>query len=727
MSTSSADGWSLLLDLSTISKPVSPDEHGLFIGNGKIGLLSSFDSFDMESCMITTQLKYYNGQYKSVMLEPFYMTHVKFFDNDASKVNIEIQNQSLDMKGAVFKNQGHVTRLQDQAQVSVECDTYTPYQLPFCIVQSYTIRPLTDMAEFDLFHEPYAKDSIIDVEYNNNVVYNEKFNSNQGIYLLSGKGRARNNGEQVAAGSVYLFDTGTDAQNLGYNMYRADVNRCYNKFRISNMQAGVAYKFHIVSSILTSADFDSPGEEVKKIVLNILNRAPGTGALLKVRAEHVNMWSDLWKTDLRVIAKSGITMGEGDKIKRLQKGVRYSLYNIFSCMRENINLEVNPLNLSVIDYDGSVLYNGDIWLIPILLLLKPEMARGLLEYRYHMLTVARQLASGYGYKGSKFPYLNDSVGYKNSLYYDIAAPLSLFNTALISINVWNYFRISHDRDWLMSRGYPILKENADFFASRIERDSDGTFHLRNVVALDNQESSDKNAFTNNLVKLALRFAIEASYELTYHVKETWMESYYNLDISYVKDSYNTPTGKMMFDVDDLPTSKYSIMEPLLNLLPYYAYLYWLPEMGHGPVNIKENLDLYLGKLKPGAEDHPYNLASAAVCYGQYAQYEQQYVQQYEQYLYEFLDNYSIGIWKHLAFSDKRNDLIMNSILLFILLQGMSKLNIHGGVAETRFYYEEMRVTGETSANMPKSWNKIRVSGKGERILNVCTTNILTYT
>lgn len=728
MSSLSDDGWSLLLDLE-VETPTQ-DDRGLFLGNGKIGMITSFDSFDMDNCMITTQLKYNNGQYKSVMLEPFYMTNVRFFDNDPTLSSLSLKKQSLNMYSAIFKNGGTVTKNNSIESINIECDTYTPYQLPFSIVQSYTIIPNQDMLEFDFFHEPYAKETVIDVEFNNNVIFSQNFSPDQGVYLLSAKGRARVSGEQIAAGSVYIFETsdspGTSYKNLGYNVYRNDNNRCYNKFRFSNMVANKTIKIHIVSAILTNSDFESPLEEVKRIVLNILNKGVGAQAVNNVRSEHVNQWVKNWTTNVRISPKPALPPYTGGKIKSLQRGITYSLYNIFSSLRENINLEVNPLNLSVIDYDGSVLYNGDIWLIPILLLLKPDMARALLEYRYYMISVARQLAAGYGYKGTKFPYTNDTVGYKNALYYDLSGPLSLFNTALISINVWNYFRVSRDRDWLISKGYTILKENADFFASRIEKDNGGTYHLRNVISLNDHESLDNNMFTVNLVKLALRFALEASYELTYYAKEIWTDSYYGLSFLYIIEPGGVISGKLLYDKDDTPNQKYKIVEPLMNLVPYYSFLFWQPELGHGPPNILDNINYYLNKIELGSELHPYNLASLAVCYGIYAQYDKTYTANYESTIYQLLDTYSKGVWKHLGFKGMHNDLTMNAILMFMILQGGSNLNIEGGVARTRFYYEEMRIQGLSSANLPNTWSRIRVTRIQEKLITSTTTNILPY-
>jgi protein-glucosylgalactosylhydroxylysine glucosidase len=711
---------------SNAGTPISADEPGIFLGNGKVGMTTSFDQLDVQNTMITTQLRYYNGSYKANIVDPFYTNHVKFFDNKPENVTMTMREQSLNMFTAIFTSKHTVTETVSNKTIDVECDLYTPRQLPFCTVQTLKLTPTQDMSELLFFHEAYTKDNITDVEYNNNVIYNETINPDKGLYILSGKGRTRNTSDVVVCACAYLMEMPeSDYENLGFNIYRNDLNRCYNKFKLKNLIAGTQIKIHIVSAHMTSFDFEGPGEEVKRIVLNIANKASTmTEVAARVRSDHCAWWADLWETDITIAPKVGITVEEADELNYLKRHIRFSLYNIYSSVRENVNVEVNPLNLSVIDFDGSVLYDGDLWLIPLLLIMKPDVARALLEYRYKLIDIARQLAAGYGFKGAKFPYVNDSIGYKNALYWDTVGPMSVFNTALISINVWNYFRITRDRDWLQSKGYVMLKDNADFFASKIDKDADGSFHLRNVVGVNGVESADQNAFTNNLVRLALRYCIEASYELSYPVKSRWQECYYGLPVLF----HGVPNNQVIkYDVNATDASLYNIIEPLFNLIPGYSYLFWVPEASHNRTAIRANIDYYAPKVQPSTQHHPFNIALLACCYGQYAQYDSNYVANYKVKLYEFLTCHTSGIWGNLTTQNKKkNDVVLNAILVCMLVMGMCQVTVAGGVAETRFYYEEMRVTSLTSANMPPTWRNVKVAGTGTNLGTLQTTNTLYY-
>jgi hypothetical protein len=723
--------WTLSISSSNLPISDASSEPGMFIGNGKIGIITTFEKkIDVARTMITSELKYGSGGYRANIIEPFYVNNIKLFDNKENSVTYSPTSQHINMFNAVFTCSQIVSEVATGKSVSLEYDIFTPRQLPFCIMQTVRITPTSSMPHLDLFHEVYAKDNIVDAEYNNNVIYNESISPNKGLYILTGKGRTRLSEDVVVSATGYLIELPENEYgNLGFNVYRSDPNRCYNKFRLNNLMAGTTYKVHLVSALMTSFDFSRPLEEVKRIVLGIASKADtAVGVANTVRSDHTYQWTELWRTDITVTPKTGITMSEADEINTLKRHMRTSLYNIYSTVRENVNVEVNPLNLSVIDYDGSVLFDGDLWLIPLLLMIKTDIARTLLEYRHNMMTTARQLAASHGYKGSKFPYINDSVGYRNALYWDTAGPMAVFNTALISINVWNYFRISKDKDWLRTKGYSMLKDNADFFASKVQQDPDGTYHLRNVVGIGGLQSSDHNTFTNNLVRLALRCAIESSFELSYPVKEAWNNCYHNLPFLYHTNTSNLHIPEVLkYDAGSSSISTYDILEPLFALTPYYNKLYFAPELYHSSTSILKNLEFYETLAKPGMENHPFNIALTCTLYGNYTQYDPTYAHIFKRKLGEYLDTHVHGKWGHLSKDPmKNNDLVLSAILLFMVLQGATQMKIVGGVAESRFYYEDMRLTAPTSANMPHTWRNVRVTNTGINGKAFIVTNSLYY-
>ena len=68
-------------------------------------------------------------------------------------------------------------------------------------------------------------------------------------------------------------------------------------------------------------------------------------------------------------------------------------------------------------------------------------------------------------------------------------------------------RWTGDEAWLQTDGAPLMIDTARFWAARVEPDSDGSVHIRNVIGPDEyHESVDDNAYTNRLVVWHLRAA-----------------------------------------------------------------------------------------------------------------------------------------------------------------------------------------------------------------------------
>ncbi|MFT4786526.1 MAG: trehalose/maltose hydrolase-like predicted phosphorylase, partial [Cellvibrionaceae bacterium] len=88
-----------------------------------------------------------------------------------------------------------------------------------------------------------------------------------------------------------------------------------------------------------------------------------------------------------------------------------------------------------------------------------------------------------------------------------------------------YYQVTKDKEWLASRGYPVLKEVADFWVSRTDLNDDGSLSIRNVVGADEYaEGVDDNAFTNGVAKVALGYAAEAARELGLIADPNWEET-----------------------------------------------------------------------------------------------------------------------------------------------------------------------------------------------------------
>lgn len=92
-------------------------------------------------------------------------------------------------------------------------------------------------------------------------------------------------------------------------------------------------------------------------------------------------WADFWETDIEI---------EGDP--EAQRAIRAMLYYLRTSIDPGQNRSVAPMGLSSTTYFGHVFWDADIWVFPALMLLDPERARSLTNYR---LALADQAHKNY--------------------------------------------------------------------------------------------------------------------------------------------------------------------------------------------------------------------------------------------------------------------------------------------------------------------------------------------
>jgi trehalose/maltose hydrolase-like predicted phosphorylase len=74
---------------------------------------------------------------------------------------------------------------------------------------------------------------------------------------------------------------------------------------------------------------------------------------------------------------------EGDA--QSQQDVHSMLYHLYSFSREGTALSPSPMGLSGLGYNGHVFWDTDLWMFPAVLVLHPEIAKSMVEYRYQRL------------------------------------------------------------------------------------------------------------------------------------------------------------------------------------------------------------------------------------------------------------------------------------------------------------------------------------------------------
>jgi len=171
------------------------------------------------------------------------------------------------------------------------------------------------------------------------------------------------------------------------------------------------------------------------------------------------------------------------------------------------------------------------WMYPPLVIMQPDIARSLLDYRYERLDAAKQNAFSHGYEGAMYPWESAGDGSEDTPVWALTGPFQHHITGDVAWAHWKYYQITKDRDWLRNRGWPVIKAAAEFWASRVERNGPGRYDINNVIGANEwEENIDNNAFTNGMAITSLRIATQCANELDIIPNPDWREVEMNIPI-----------------------------------------------------------------------------------------------------------------------------------------------------------------------------------------------------
>lgn len=225
-------------------------------------------------------------------------------------------------------------------------------------------------------------------------------------------------------------------------------------------------------------------------------------------AAHTASWRKLWRSDIEVA-------GHPD----LQKWLRSAQYGLLANTRRGSGNSLAPAGLTSDNYAGEIFWDAETWMYPSLLAAHPHLARSVLDYRYRTREGARRNARKLGYDGLFYPWTSGRDGdlWKECHSWD--PPHCKTQNHLqsdIAFATWQHYLATGDKKWLRQRGWPVLKGIAAFWASRVTKNDDGSYSVKNVAGPDEYSNGvDDGVFTNAGAATTLRQAAEAA-KLTGH-------------------------------------------------------------------------------------------------------------------------------------------------------------------------------------------------------------------
>jgi trehalose/maltose hydrolase-like predicted phosphorylase len=494
------DSWKI-----SSSKIDPSNYYGITVANGMIGIVSSPEPFKVKDVVLAGAYDQYGRGRVSNFLRSFNLLNMQL-DIDGKRIGASDatnMQQELDMHHANF-----TTSFSYSDKATISYTYYSLRQLPFTVLMDINITAKKDIS-IGGASVMEAPDALKDVQN----YYNEIDRPHVVISLLTSSAKSPTGKLLMCASNTFLFSEphGQEPRVI-HEMW--DNNMHLMKFS-RKIKAGETYRFSIAGSSITSAHHDDPLNEAER--MTIFAKLEGRERLINF---HNKAWDELWKSDITI---------EGDD--QSQQDIHSMLYHLYSFMREGNAMSPSPMGLSGLGYNGHVFWDSELWMYPTYLVLHPEMAKGMVEYRFQRLEAARKNAFNHGYKGAMFPWESAATGVEETPVWALSGPFEHHITACVGLAAWNYYCVTQDKDWLKEKGWPLLRETADFWASRVERNGPGQYDIKNVVAADEwAENVDNNAWTNAAAKATLQNATAAAQLLGLKADPDWLNVASNIPI-----------------------------------------------------------------------------------------------------------------------------------------------------------------------------------------------------
>jgi len=264
-----------------------------------------------------------------------------------------------------------------------------------------------------------------------------------------------------------------------------------------------------------------------------------------LRRSHAVLWEQLWQR-----FSIEIDLDDDEEEERTLTILRLHVFHLLqTCSPAAMDLDVSvpARGLHGEAYRGHVFWD-ELFIFPFLNLRIPNITRALLQYRYRRLDEARRAAREAGYYGAMYPWQSGSDGREESQRLhlnprsgrwipDNSRRQRHVNIA-IAFNIWQYFEVTGDREFLAYIGAEMLLEIARFWSSIAEMNPDrGRYEIRGVMGPDEYHDAypgsdegglDNNAYTNLMAVWVLLRVLGLPDELG---EQRWTELCERLEIT----------------------------------------------------------------------------------------------------------------------------------------------------------------------------------------------------
>ncbi len=285
---------------------------------------------------------------------------------------------------------------------------------------------------------------------------------------------------------------------------------------VLHLDAGESVTVEKMAAIFTGRDhaIAEPGDAAARLLT-------GLGRYGDLRDGHIREWAHLWE-------RFDIDFDESPDALRVVRLHLLQLLQSVPNRAADLDAGLPARGLHGEAYRGHIFWD-ELFAFPVLNLRSPASTRALLLYRYRRLPEARRAAREAGYDGAMFPWQSGSDGREESQKLHLNPNSGRWNPdasarahhigIAVAYNVWQYYQVTGDLQYLAEYGAEMLAEIARFWVSRAEFDtSKGRYVIRGVIGPDEFHSGypdrpydgvDNNAYSNVMAVWVITRALDA--------------------------------------------------------------------------------------------------------------------------------------------------------------------------------------------------------------------------
>ncbi len=304
-------------------------------------------------------------------------------------------------------------------------------------------------------------------------------------------GRAEQGMDMAEAAAVSLPD---GLQPVEVKLYKS-IYRLTLDLRV-HVHKGQTYTF---TKYVATSRADWGGDAKADLALAKAARTNGFDALL---GAHRRAWADLWKSDIII---------DGDP--NAQRVVHSDLYYLLANATPDTAWAMGACGLTT-GYVGHIFWDSDSWIFPALLLLHPQRAKSLVMFRDRTLPAAQQRAQARGLQGAMYPWEADPQNGTEQVVHAawVLGEREIHVNADVAIAQWQYYLASGDGTWLKAHGWPVIRDVARYWTSRVSwNPGKQRYDILHVTSVEeNYNDVPNDTFTNADAAKALQIATAAA-------------------------------------------------------------------------------------------------------------------------------------------------------------------------------------------------------------------------